>query len=73
MVEYAARPYPAGGAAYELELYLAVHQCDGLARRIHHYDAGGHALMPISTGAPELEALLAEQNRQWARPPHLRS
>ena len=58
-VEYAARPYPAGGAAYELELYLAVHQCEGLARGFYHYDAGGHALMPISTGTPELEALLA--------------
>ncbi len=59
MVAYAARPYPAGGAAYELELYLAVHQCDGLARGFYHYDAGGHALMPISVGTPELEALLA--------------
>jgi SagB-type dehydrogenase family enzyme len=59
LVEYAARPYPAGGAAYELELYLAVHQCDGLARGFYHYDAGGHALMPIRTGAHELEALLA--------------
>ena len=52
VVEYAARPYPAGGGAYELELYLAVHQCDGLARGFYHYDAGGHALMPIGTGAP---------------------
>ena len=59
VVEYATRPYPAGGAAYELELYLAVHQCDGLARGFYHYDAGGHALMPISAGTPELEALLA--------------
>jgi SagB-type dehydrogenase family enzyme len=59
VVEYAARPYPAGGAAYELELYLAVHQCDGLARGFYHYDAGGHALVPIGVGAHELEALLA--------------
>ncbi len=59
VVEYAARPYPAGGAAYELELYLAVHQCDGLARGFYHYDAGGHALMPIDARTPELEALLA--------------
>jgi len=59
VVEYAGRPYPAGGAAYELELYLAVDKCAGLARGFYHYDAGGHALMPIDTGAPELEALLA--------------
>ncbi len=59
VVEYATRPYPAGGAAYELELYLTVHQCEGLARGFYHYDAGGHALMPIGAGTPELEALLA--------------
>src|SRR5262249_7053524 len=29
---YATRPYPSGGASYELELYLAVDRCDGLAR-----------------------------------------
>ncbi len=59
VVEYAARPYPAGGAAYELELYLAVDKCDGIARGFYHYDAGGHALMPIDARTPELEALLA--------------
>jgi SagB-type dehydrogenase family enzyme len=58
-VEYTARPYPAAGAGYELELYLAVNKCEGLKRGFYHYDAGGHALMPISTGAQELEALLA--------------
>lgn len=31
-IEYAARPYPSGGSAYELELYLAVAKCEGLAR-----------------------------------------
>jgi SagB-type dehydrogenase family enzyme len=58
MIEYAARPYPSGGASYELELYLAVNTCDGLAAGFYHYDAGGHALVPIEVGAPELEALL---------------
>jgi SagB-type dehydrogenase family enzyme len=59
MVEYAARPYPSAGAEYELELYLAVDKCEGLARGFYHYDAGGHALMPISTRTQELDALLA--------------
>jgi SagB-type dehydrogenase family enzyme len=58
-IEYAARPYPAGGSAYELELYLTVANCEGLARGFYHYDAGSHALMPIAVGAPELEATLA--------------
>jgi SagB-type dehydrogenase family enzyme len=59
MVEYAARPYPAGGGAYELELYLAVANCAGLARGFYHYDADRHALVPITVRPPELDALLA--------------
>jgi SagB-type dehydrogenase family enzyme len=59
VVAYAARPYPSGGSAYELELYLAVANCAGLARGFYHYDAGQHALMPISGSTPELDAQLA--------------
>ena len=59
VVSYAARPYPSGGSAYELELYLAVANCEGLARGFYHYDADRHALAPIGVRAPELEAQLA--------------
>jgi SagB-type dehydrogenase family enzyme len=58
-VQYAAKPYPSGGSAYELELYLAVANCEGLARGFYHYDAGGHALVPIGVRPPELDTLLA--------------
>ena len=58
-VEYAVRPYPSAGASYELELYLAVNACKGLARGFYHYDAGGHALVPIAARTHDLEALLA--------------
>ena len=57
-VEYAVRPYPSAGASYELELYLAVHKCKGLARGFYHYDAGAHALVSIATQAHQLGALL---------------
>jgi SagB-type dehydrogenase family enzyme len=59
-VAYAARPYPSGGSAYELELYLAVSNCEGLASGFYHYDADRHALVPIAARKQELEALLAE-------------
>ena len=59
VVEYAARPYPSGGGSYELELYLAVDNCEGLARGFYHYDAGAHALVAIDAGAQALDALLA--------------
>ena len=58
-LEYAARPYPSGGASYELELYLAVDKCEGLARGFYHYDAGAHALVPIVVQPNELDAMLA--------------
>ncbi len=68
VVAYAARPYPSGGSCYELELYLAVHQCEGLARGFYHYDAGAHALVPIGARAPELEALLTGAEFAMAAP-----
>ena len=57
-VTYTVRPYPSAGASYELELYLAVDKCNGLARGFYHYDAGAHTLVPIGVSTPELEALL---------------
>jgi SagB-type dehydrogenase family enzyme len=57
-VEYAVRPYPSAGGSYELELYLAVDACEGLARGFYHYDAGAHALVPIAVPPQELEAQL---------------
>jgi len=60
VVAYATRPYPSGGGSWELELYLAVDKCDGLARGFYHYDAGAHALVPIVVRAHELEAVLRE-------------
>lgn len=56
-VSYSSRPYPAAGSAYELELYLAVSNCEGLARGLYHYDAGGHALVAIEASANQLQAL----------------
>ena len=56
--EYATRPYPGGGAAYELELYLVVNKCEGVARGFYHYDAGEHALVPIAVRTQEVVAQL---------------
>jgi SagB-type dehydrogenase family enzyme len=58
VVGYAARPYPTGGSAYELELYLTVANCEGLARGFYHYDADLHALVPIDVRTQEFDALM---------------
>ena len=57
-VSYASRPYPSGGAAYELELYLAVANCEGLPRGFYHYDADQHTLTQIAVRPQELDAQL---------------
>ncbi len=55
---HTVRPYPSAGGGYELELYLAVDKCEGLARGFYHYDAGAHALIRIGVPTHELEAQL---------------
>ncbi|GLR91355.1 SagB/ThcOx family dehydrogenase [Bradyrhizobium iriomotense] len=55
-VTYGTRPYPSAGSAYELELYLTVSNCEGLARGLYHYDAGSHALVAITASAQQLQA-----------------
>ena len=52
-------PIRPAGSAYELELYLAVANCEGLARGFYHYDADRHALVPIAGPRTQLDALLA--------------
>jgi SagB-type dehydrogenase family enzyme len=58
-LDYTSRPYPSAGSAYELEIYLTVNACEGLARGLYHYDADRHALVPIETRTDALEAQLA--------------
>jgi SagB-type dehydrogenase family enzyme len=58
LVAYTTRPYPSGGSSYELELYLAIANCEGLAPGFYHYDADRHALVPIEVRAPEFDAML---------------
>jgi SagB-type dehydrogenase family enzyme len=58
IVAYTTRSYPSAGSAYELELYLSVANCEGLARGFYHYDAERHTVTPINVRAPEFEALL---------------
>ncbi len=65
---HTVRPYPSAGAAYELELYLAVNSCEGLARGFYHYDADAHALAPIGARANELEAVLARAGTAMGAP-----
>jgi SagB-type dehydrogenase family enzyme len=59
-MEFALRPYPAGGALYELELYAAVNHCVNLESGLYHYDPSGHRLTRLGERAAEIGALLKD-------------
>jgi oxazoline/thiazoline dehydrogenase len=56
--QFTSRPYPSGGASYELELYLTVNQCLGLGRGTYYYDAEQHALCLVTRPTDDTEGLL---------------
>lgn len=64
----ATRPYPAGGGLYELDLYVVVNRCDGLATGLYRYDAERHCLRPCVAVGADLDALLADASFATAVP-----
>lgn len=57
---FAARPYPAGGGLYELEVYAAIQSCDGLAPGLYHYDPKHHRLSQVCGRTAEFGRLVAD-------------
>jgi SagB-type dehydrogenase family enzyme len=57
--EASTRPYPGGGAVYELELYLTVARCEGLDNGVYYYDPLGHRLVTLPARAEDARAMLA--------------
>ncbi|MEV3984062.1 SagB family peptide dehydrogenase [Nonomuraea sp. NPDC049758] len=55
-----SRPYPSGGACYDLELYPLVDRCDGLAPGIYHYDPLGHRLTGVEARPADLARILGD-------------
>ncbi|MEU8550498.1 SagB family peptide dehydrogenase [Streptomyces roseoverticillatus] len=56
--EGTSRPYPCGGSSYELELYLTVRRCEGVAEGVYYYDPVGHRLVLVNDVAEDREAVL---------------
>lgn len=71
MGEVSRRPYPGGGAIYELEIYPVVNNCQGLDVGIYQYHPLDHVLCQIARGCEEAEALNTEAwfaNGQQVKP-----
>ncbi|MEQ9368241.1 MAG: PatA/PatG family cyanobactin maturation protease [Coleofasciculus chthonoplastes F3-SA18-01] len=52
------RPYPGGGAMYELEIYPVVRCCGGLGKGLYHYDPLNHHLEQIVESKDDIFALI---------------
>jgi len=57
-MDFVSRPYPSGGALYELEVYPLVQRCDGLHAGLYRYDAVNHQLVSLSDWSPQLQQLV---------------
>jgi oxazoline/thiazoline dehydrogenase len=62
-MDFALRPYPAGGALYELEVYVAVAACSGISPGLYHYDGVSHRLVRRAGRTAEVDRLLADAAR----------
>ncbi|KQX47569.1 dehydrogenase [Streptomyces sp. Root66D1] len=61
--EVVSRPYPSGGQGYELELYVTVRRCEGLAPGVYYYDPVGHRLVLRNVDEAARESLLHVASR----------
>jgi SagB-type dehydrogenase family enzyme len=53
------RPYPNAGAMYELEIYLAIHSCEGLEKLgFYYYAPVEHRLYRLKTDSEQISLLL---------------
>jgi SagB-type dehydrogenase family enzyme len=57
-MDFATRPYPAGGALYELDVYVIVNVCGGLSTGLYCYDPLGHGLGRLADSTPAVKDLL---------------
>lgn len=56
--EVTTRPYPGGGALYELEIYPVVDRCEGLAGGLYHYAPLEHELTRLPAREEPVRSLL---------------
>ena len=61
--ELSHRPYPCGGAMYELEIYPVVRRCTGLHPGFYHYNPLHHQLEKLDAPDTEIAALIADAHR----------
>lgn len=59
-MECSNRPYPSGGACYELELYIIVNTCENIPSGLYHYCPQNHQLGKLCPRNNAVERLLID-------------
>jgi len=67
-MDFTARPYPAGGGLYEMELYVVVNLCSNLEPGLYYYDPAGHRLTRLQGRTPEVESLIRDASMSTTVP-----
>jgi SagB-type dehydrogenase family enzyme len=68
--EIASKPYPAGGAIHELEVYPLIHDCQQISPGLHYYHPKEHVLYQLSKPNENTKALLEDSWYSLGRPTH---
>src|SRR6266478_3657752 len=66
--DFTKRPYPGSGASYEMEFYLTIDRCEGLAPGFYWYDPLNHALSFIQESNKDTERLLFDAHQAMGGP-----
>jgi SagB-type dehydrogenase family enzyme len=61
--EFTKRPYPSAGASYEMEFYLTIEQCEGLAPGFYWYNPLDHTLSFVHEANKNTKRLLSDANQ----------
>ncbi|PIS02548.1 MAG: dehydrogenase [Chlamydiae bacterium CG10_big_fil_rev_8_21_14_0_10_42_34] len=56
--EATRRPYPGGGACYELEIYPLIHQCSGISSGLYYYHPKNHSLLLLTKESQHTNKIL---------------
>jgi oxazoline/thiazoline dehydrogenase len=70
-MECSNRPYPSGGACYELELYLAIACCENISPGFYHYCPQNHSIGLVNEINDGVEKLLKEAGNATGEPDFL--
>lgn len=62
--EISNRPYPGGGADYELEIYLLINRVSGVERGLYRYDPLGHQLIYVNEWTDLVQAVAVDTCRK---------